>query len=83
MQEKCSNQVAAIGGDIHNDQRYPVQVGAQTIQSLLSGAGGAFMHPTHKIPNINRQNLVGVSEEAFRCYPLRGDSLSFYSDYWT
>jgi hypothetical protein len=71
--------VAAIGGDVHNYQRYPVQVGSRTIQYLVSGGGGAFMHPTHKIPNIDHTPLVGVSEAAFRCYPLRGDSLSFYS----
>jgi hypothetical protein len=71
--------VAAIGGDVHNYQRYPVQVGSRTIQYLVSGGGGAYMHSTHKIPNIDKQDLVGVSEEAFQCYPLRGDSLSFYS----
>jgi hypothetical protein len=71
--------VAAIGGDVHNYQRYPVQVGSRTIQYLVSGGGGAYMHPTHKIPNINHAHLAGVSEGTFRCYPLRGDSLSFYS----
>ena len=79
IRDPANRYVAAIGGDIHNYQRYPVQVGTRTIQYLVSGGGGAFMHPTHKIPNMNKQNLVGVSEEAFRCYPLRGDSLSFYS----
>jgi hypothetical protein len=79
IRDPANRYVAAIGGDIHNYQRYPVQLGARIIQYLVSGGGGAFMHPTHKIPNINKQNLVGVSEEAFRCYPLRGDSLSFYS----
>jgi hypothetical protein len=79
IRDPANRYVAAIGGDIHNYQRYPVHVGARTIQYLVSGGGGAFMHPTHKIPNINKQNLVGVSEETFRCYPLRGDSLSFYS----
>jgi hypothetical protein len=71
--------VAAIGGDVHNYQRYPVQVGSRTIQYLVSGGGGAYMHPTHQIPNIDQTGLVGVSENNFRCYPLRGDSLSFYS----
>ena len=46
------------------------------IQYIVSGGGGAFMHATHKIPPID---LPGVSEDDFRCYPLRGDSLSFYS----
>lgn len=75
--EPAHNYVAAIGGDIHNYQRYPVEVEpGRTIQYLVSGGGGAFMHATHAIPRIA---LDGVDEEAFRCYPLRGDSLSFYS----
>jgi Calcineurin-like phosphoesterase len=76
------NYVAAIGGDIHNYQRYPVDVDGRTIQYLVSGGGGAFMHATHKIPNIDKTDLKGVSEASFRCYPLRGDSLSFYSGLW-
>jgi 3',5'-cyclic AMP phosphodiesterase CpdA len=71
--------VAAIGGDVHNYQRYPVSVGERTIQYIVSGGGGAYMHPTHKIPNIDDCDLPGVTEDQFRCYPLRGDSLSFYS----
>jgi hypothetical protein len=45
---------------------------------LVSGGGGAFMHETHTIPNMDTTHL-GVSENDFRCYPLRGDSLSRYS----
>jgi hypothetical protein len=70
------NYIAAIGGDIHNYQRYPVHVGDRVIQYIVSGGGGAFMHATHRIPRIA---LPGVDEHDFRCYPLRGDSLSFYS----
>ncbi|WP_433887602.1 metallophosphoesterase family protein [Streptomyces sp. CA-111067] len=70
------NFVAAIGGDIHNYQRYPVQVGDRTIQYVVSGGGGAFMHATHTIPQVA---VGGVTEQDFRCYPLRGDSLAFYS----
>ncbi|TQJ85743.1 metallophosphoesterase [Streptomyces sp. SLBN-31] len=68
--------VAAIGGDIHNYQRYPVQVDGRTIQYVVSGGGGAFMHATHTIPRVN---IANVTEKDFRCYPLRGDSLAFYS----
>lgn len=71
-----NNYVAAIGGDIHNYQRYTVDVGGRAIQYIVSGGGGAFMHATHKIEKID---LPGVTESDFRCYPLRGDSLSFYS----
>ena len=69
--------VAAIGGDIHNYQRYPVRVdGGRTIQYVVAGGGGAFMHATHTSPRVR---VAQVAEEDFRCYPLRGDSLAFYS----
>jgi hypothetical protein len=72
-----ANYVAAIGGDIHNYQRYPVRLpDGRTLQYVVSGGGGAFMHATHQIPKVD---LPGVSEAEFRCYPLRGDSLARYS----
>ncbi len=70
------NYVAAIGGDIHNYQRYPVEVGNRKIQYIVSGGGGAYMSDTHRIPKVD---VNGVDEDDFRCYPLRGDSLSAYS----
>jgi hypothetical protein len=76
VRDPANNYVAAIGGDIHNYQRYPVRVGDRTIQYVVSGGGGAFMHATHTIPRVD---VEGVSEDEFRCYPLRGDSLAFYS----
>ncbi|MDL4774744.1 metallophosphoesterase family protein [Actinomadura xylanilytica] len=74
VQDPRHHYIAAIGGDIHNYQRYPVRVGDRTVQYLVSGGGGAFMHATHIIPRTHV-----VDEEEFRCYPLRGDSLSRYS----
>jgi calcineurin-like phosphoesterase family protein len=77
VRDPAHGYVAAIGGDIHNYQRYPVTLpDGRVIQYVVSGGGGAFMHATHKIPRID---LPGLSEDDFRCYPLRGDSLSFYS----
>jgi Calcineurin-like phosphoesterase len=74
------NYIAAIGGDVHNYQRYPVVLeDGRTIQYIVSGGGGAFMNETHKIPNIDDSGLEGVTEAEFRCYPLRGDSLSIFS----
>jgi hypothetical protein len=75
VRDPACNYVAAIGGDIHNYQHYPVQVGDRTIEYLVSGGGGAFMHATHTIPRVD---VAGVGEEEFRCYPLRGDCLAFY-----
>ncbi|MCI0685725.1 MAG: metallophosphoesterase, partial [Sporichthyaceae bacterium] len=74
--DPAHNYLAAIGGDIHNYQRYPVRVGDRVIQYIVAGGGGAFMHATH---TIRRISVRGVAEDEFRCYPLRGDSLSFYS----
>ena len=71
-----NNYVAAIGGDIHNYQRYPMPVDGRMIQYVVSGGGGAFMHATHTIPKVD---VGGCTEDAFKCYPLRGDSLAFYS----
>jgi hypothetical protein len=70
------NYVATIGGDIHNYQRYPIKVGNRTIQYIVSGGGGAYMSDTHRIPRVD---VDGVDEDDFKCYPLRGDSLSAYS----
>jgi hypothetical protein len=74
VRDPAFGYVAVIGGDIHNYQRYPIKVGERVIQYVVSGGGGAFMHATHVIPT----GLM-VKEEDFVCYPLRGDSLAFYS----
>lgn len=72
-----ANFVMAIGGDVHNYQRYPVKVrDGRTIQYVVSGGGGAYMHATHGIPPVD---VNGVSESEFRCYPLRRDSLARFS----
>ncbi|GAA4584195.1 metallophosphoesterase [Planotetraspora phitsanulokensis] len=76
VRDPANNYVAAIGGDVHNYERYPVHVGGRTIQYIVSGGGGAFMHATHTTPRVD---VGGVHEDEFKCYPLRGDSLSFYS----
>ncbi|MGH3898419.1 MAG: metallophosphoesterase family protein [Pseudonocardiaceae bacterium] len=72
-----ANYVMAIGGDVHNYQRYPVAVaGGRTIEYVVSGGGGAYLHATHRIPPVN---VNGVNESTFRCYPLRRDSLARFS----
>ncbi len=78
--------VATIGGDVHNYQHYPVrlpgspaQQGERTIHHVVSGGGGAFMHATHAIAKITAAEVFGVTEDEFRCYPLRRDSLAVYS----
>lgn len=77
VKEKKHEYIAVLGGDIHNYQRYPARLeDGRTLMCLVTGGGGAFMHETHTIPNIDEQPEVPVSEADFRCYPLRGDSLS-------
>ncbi|GAA2727260.1 metallophosphoesterase [Actinocorallia aurantiaca] len=72
---RSSNYVAVIGGDTHNYQRYSVEVepGRKT-EYLVAGGSGAYMHATHI---IGRATVVDEGE--FTCYPLRGDSLVYYS----
>lgn len=78
VRDPGANYVAAIGGDTHNYQRYPVTLpDGRTIQYIVSGGGGAYTHATHQIPRID--GLPGVTEDEFRCYPLRGDSLARFS----
>jgi hypothetical protein len=73
--------IAAIGGDIHNYQRYPMRVGegpdTRLLQYITSGGGGAFMSPTHTVDDVGGFTPVGESE--YRCYPLRGDSLARFA----
>jgi hypothetical protein len=80
VRDPDAGYIAAIGGDIHNYQRYPVKLeGGRTLQYLVAGGGGAFMHPTHGIPRVR---LPGVDEDDFVCYPRRGDSLALFSHLW-
>jgi len=46
--------IAAIGGDVHNYQRYPVRLTKQrrTVHYIVSGGGGAYLSPTHRIPPV-------------------------------
>jgi hypothetical protein len=77
VRDPAHRYVLAIGGDIHNYQRYPVRLAdGRTLQYVVAGGGGAFTHATHTIPRVD---VGGVGEDDFRCYPLRGDSLAFYS----
>ncbi len=78
--DPANRYIAVIGGDIHNYQRYPMrhECRAATIQHIVSGAAGAYTKATHKIPKIKFEQ-AGCTEDDFRCYPRRGDSLAAYS----
>ena len=76
--------VAVISADTHNYQRYLVTLDdGRRMPFIVGGGGGAFMHPSHTIPNIDLARLPGVVEDTFRCYPLRGDSLARFSQLWS
>ena len=86
VREPGHRYVAAIGGDIHNYQRYRVNVEGHPgpIYYIVSGGGGAYMSATHKIrkvllPGIDEDEKDEEGKSGFVCYPRRGDSLSFYS----
>jgi hypothetical protein len=84
--------VAAIGGDIHNYQRYPVTLAdGRVLQYIVAGGSGAFMHATHKIPNIDGEGglaaalpgemgeAVTVTERDTHFFPARAWSLYWYA----
>jgi hypothetical protein len=86
VREPKHRYVAAIGGDIHNYQRYRVKIRGHPapIYYIVSGGGGAYMSATHKIrkvslPGIDEEDRDEEGKSSFVCYPRRGDSLSFYS----
>jgi hypothetical protein len=78
VDEPSNRYIAVIGGDVHNYQRYPVPTKGRVVQHIVSGAAGAYTKATHKIPPVLRTEC-GCTEEEFRCYPRRGDSLAAYS----
>ena len=57
VREPGFGYLAAIGGDVHNYQRYPIRLreedgSTRTIHYLVSGGGGAYLSPTHRIPPL-------------------------------
>jgi hypothetical protein len=85
VRDPRANYIAVVSGEVHNYQRYPVAVGGgRTVQYMVCGAGGAFTQGTHTIARIDIANvdpaLPPVREEDVRLYPLRGDSLTFFSE---
>lgn len=76
---RAHRYAAVIAGDVHNFQRYPIHLeDGRVIQHLVNGAAGAYTQATHKIPKPAFKTGA-CTEEEFRCYPRRGDSLAAYS----
>jgi hypothetical protein len=85
IREPDHGVIAYLSGEIHNYQRYPVAVpGARKIQYIVCGGGGAFTQGTHTVARIETPNptvgLPPILERDVRLYPLRADSLSFFSE---
>ncbi len=85
VRDPAANYIAVVSGEIHNYQRYPVAVGeGRRVQYVVCGGGGAFTQGTHTIERISIPNpdpaLPPVEEADVRLYPLRGDSLTFFSE---
>ncbi|MGI8461122.1 MAG: hypothetical protein ACR2OC_05730, partial [Solirubrobacterales bacterium] len=84
VRDPANGYVAAIGGDVHNHQRYEVEVEAgRRIQYIVSGGGGAYLSATHRFGRIDLgdelpEGVAPVGESDFRCYPSRGDSLALF-----
>jgi hypothetical protein len=79
VHKRAHRYAAVIGGDVHNYQRYPIHLDdGRVIQHLVNGAAGAYTQATHKIPKPEFKR-GHTTEEEFRCYPRRGDSLAAYS----
>ncbi|BFO17726.1 hypothetical protein SHKM778_41140 [Streptomyces sp. KM77-8] len=68
VRDPAHHYVAAIGGDIHNYQRYPVRLDdGRTLQYVVAGGGGAFTHATHTIPGWTSPVSRSGTSAAIRC----------------
>ena len=62
------------------------------IEYLVAGGSGAYMSPTHTIGKVGEPlpkskcepptAVQPLTDADFRCYPTRGDSLAYYSDWF-
>jgi hypothetical protein len=83
--------IAAIGGDVHNYQHYPVDVQEpgeprpRRIHYVVNGGGGAYLSATHRFVAVDLApgrtkdlpaTVKPIAEEDVTLYPLRGDSLA-------
>ena len=76
--------VAALGGDIHNYQRYMVGItnpgrDERIVPYVVSGGGGAFIGQTASLPRVHHDDVVNGDEVRFfesdtMLFPRRGHS---------
>lgn len=61
-----------LTGDLHHYSRYGASDDQVTL--MTAGGGGAFMHPTHKLPDVVSIKPDGSKSQSFtrqKCYPSR------------
>jgi hypothetical protein len=69
--------IAAIGGDVHNYQRYQVRLAdGRQLASIVSGGGGAYLSNTHR---IRREMEEDPNATLVSCYPSRAQSIKLYA----
>jgi hypothetical protein len=84
--------VAAMGGDVHNYQRYRVQLAPRPlahrdpplseIAYIVAGGSGAFLSATHSFKKVDCALPDGPhlgEDDLVACYPSRGDSAAYYA----
>jgi hypothetical protein len=56
---ECFEQIATLAGDLHHYAHYAQNKGGDKVHhKFTAGGGGAFMHPTHNIP----EKLINMAE---------------------
>ena len=59
--EKKLNIIVSLSGDLHHYAHYIQNTDKDTLHKLTAGGGGAFMHPTHNLPD----KLINLREGDF------------------
>jgi hypothetical protein len=62
-----------LTGDLHHYSRYECVDKNQKVQKITSGGGGAFLHPTHNLPN-KIKNIRESDIELKKTYPAKEGS---------
>ena len=57
--DKPLQYVLSLSGDLHHYSRYACEDASITMQKIVSGGGGAFLHPTHNLPSRLKQLREG------------------------
>ncbi len=73
IEEKKMKLLVSISGDTHHYAHYIQNTKDSVLHKITAGGGGAFLHPTHNLPEI----LVNLREGVFslkKTFPEKSDS---------